>query len=110
MGMGDRLHALPSDLSGGQQQRVAIARALVHQPSLLVCDEPTSALDADTGHHVMELLQEMVVQPDRAVVVVTHDSRIFSFGDRIAYMDDGHIVKVETKLEHAAAHDLAAHF
>jgi putative ABC transport system ATP-binding protein len=109
MGMGDRLHALPSDLSGGQQQRVAIARALVHQPSLLVCDEPTSALDADTGHHVMELLQEMVVQPDRAVVVVTHDSRIFSFGDRIAYMDDGHIVKVETKLEHAA-HDLAAHF
>ena len=110
MGMGERLHALPSDLSGGQQQRVAIARALVHQPSLLVCDEPTSALDADTGHHVMELLQEMVVQPDRAVVVVTHDSRIFSFGDRIAYMDDGHIVKVETKLERAAAHDLAAHF
>jgi putative ABC transport system ATP-binding protein len=101
MGMADRLHALPSDLSGGQQQRVAIARALVHQPSLLVCDEPTSALDADTGRHVMELLQEMVVQPGRAVVVVTHDSRIFSFGDRIAYMDDGHIVNVETKQQHA---------
>jgi putative ABC transport system ATP-binding protein len=95
MGLGDRLHALPTDLSGGQQQRVAIARALVHEPSLLVCDEPTSALDADTGHHVMELIREQVVQPDRAVVVVTHDSRIFSFGDRIAYMDDGHIVKVE---------------
>jgi putative ABC transport system ATP-binding protein len=109
MGMGERLHALPADLSGGQQQRVAIARALVHGPSLLVCDEPTSALDADTGHHVMELLQEMVVQPERAVVVVTHDSRIFSFGDRIAYMDDGHIVKVEANPEHAGADALAAH-
>ncbi len=95
MGMERRSRAMPSELSGGEQQRVAIARALVHEPRLLVCDEPTSALDAHTGHAVMRLLRTMALQQDRAVIVVTHDSRVFSFGDRIAYMDDGRIVKVE---------------
>src|SRR6516162_3313084 len=74
VGLGERMTALPSQLSGGQQQRVAIARALVHGPALLVCDEPTAALDAQTGHNVLELLREVAVQPNRAVVVVTHDS------------------------------------
>ena len=97
MGMGDRVNAMPHELSGGQQQRVAIARALVHEPKLLVCDEPTSALDAHTGHAVMRLLRNLALQPDRAVVVVTHDSRVFEFGDRIAHMDDGHIVDVVTQ-------------
>lgn len=95
MGMGSRALAMPADLSGGEQQRVAIARALVHEPKLLVCDEPTSALDAHTGHAMMRLIRSMALQPDRAVVVVTHDSRVFEFGDRIAYMDDGRIVRVE---------------
>jgi putative ABC transport system ATP-binding protein len=97
LGMGDRIGARPSQLSGGQQQRVAIARALVHQPSLLVCDEPTAALDAETGHSVMELLRQSALRPDRAVVVVTHDSRVFPFGDRIAFMNDGRIAKTETR-------------
>ena len=91
LGLGDRLTNLPSELSGGQQQRVAIARALVHEPRLLVCDEPTSALDAENGRITMELIQRIAVQPDRAVIVVTHDSRVYSFADRIASMEDGRI-------------------
>jgi putative ABC transport system ATP-binding protein len=94
MGMGERLNSLPGKLSGGQQQRVAIARALVHDPKILVCDEPTSALDAKTGHAIMRLLRTIAMERDRAVVIVTHDSRIFEFGDRIARMEDGHIVDV----------------
>jgi putative ABC transport system ATP-binding protein len=94
VGLGERTTSLPSQLSGGQQQRVAIARALVHSPRLIVCDEPTSALDHETGHTVMELLKEVALQKDRALVIVTHDARIFGFADRIAEMDDGHIVNI----------------
>lgn len=94
VGLGDRWKSFPSQLSGGQQQRVAIARALVHSPRLIVCDEPTSALDHVSGHNVMNLLKEVALQHDRALVIVTHDARIFEFADRIAQMDDGHVVKV----------------
>ena len=94
LGLGDRLSRLPAEMSGGQQQRVAIARAIVHHPRLLVCDEPTSALDAENGRITMELIAELAVQPDRAVIVVTHDSRVFSFADRIATMEDGRIESV----------------
>ena len=97
LGMGKKTDSLPNQLSGGQQQRVAISRALVHEPSLLVCDEPTAALDHETGLSVMELLREAAVKPDRAVVVVTHDNRVFHFGERIAHMDDGRVVQVEDK-------------
>jgi putative ABC transport system ATP-binding protein len=96
LGLGDRLTNLPSELSGGQQQRVAIARALVHEPRLLVCDEPTSALDAENGRITMELIAGVAVQPGRAVVVVTHDARVFSFANRIATMEDGRVESVET--------------
>jgi putative ABC transport system ATP-binding protein len=95
LGLEHRFRALPSQLSGGQQQRVALARALVHEPRLIVCDEPTSALDHETGHAVMELLTKAAVRNDRAVIVVTHDSRVFDFADRIAHMDDGRIVRTE---------------
>jgi putative ABC transport system ATP-binding protein len=94
VGMGDRLGGLPAELSGGQQQRVAIARALVHEPRLLVCDEPTAALDAASGQTVMELLRRVAVQPGRAVIVVTHDSRVFGFGDRLVTMSDGRVEHV----------------
>ena len=97
VGLADKLASLPSELSGGQQQRVAIARALVHEPRLLVCDEPTAALDAHSGRTVMELLRKVAVQPGRAVIVVTHDNRVFDFGDRSIHMNDGHIDSVETK-------------
>jgi len=94
MGLEDRALAFPQDLSGGQQQRVAIARALIHNPRLIVCDEPTSALDGETGHKIMELIKTIALDKDRALLVVTHDSRIFSFADRIAKMEDGRIIKV----------------
>ena len=95
VGLGDRTRSLPKQLSGGQQQRVAIARALVHGPDLIVCDEPTSALDHDTGQRVMALLREVAVGPGRALVIVTHDDRIFGFADRIAKMDDGRVTEVK---------------
>jgi len=96
LGLGHRAKALPNTLSGGQQQRVAFARALIHEPKLIVCDEPTSALDAETGHYVMELLRKIAVRPERAVLVVTHDNRIFPFADRIAHMNDGLVERVES--------------
>jgi putative ABC transport system ATP-binding protein len=98
VGLGERWKSFPSQLSGGQQQRVAIARALIHSPRLIVCDEPTSALDHTSGHNVMNLLKEVAVDKNRALVIVTHDSRIFNFADRMAEMDDGHIVKISEPL------------
>ena len=93
--MGNRLNSLPSQLSGGQQQRVAIARALIHEPKLLVCDEPTAALDAHSGQTIMGLLKRVAVHPERAVIVVTHDNRVFAYGDQIVSMSDGRIDKIE---------------
>ena len=89
VGLGGRFDRRPAELSGGQQQRVAIARAIVHSPQLIVCDEPTSALDHVTGEHVVELLREVAAGNGRALIIVTHDSRIFRYADRIARMDDG---------------------
>lgn len=97
VGLGDKVNARPSQLSGGQQQRVAIARALVHSPRLLVCDEPTAALDAHSGRRVMQLLRDTTVQPGRAVIVVTHDSRVYEFGDRIVSVSDGRIQDIQVR-------------
>jgi putative ABC transport system ATP-binding protein len=91
VGLTHRADNFPSQLSGGEQQRVAIARALIHEPRLLVCDEPTSALDATSGQTIMEMIKQVAVQPGRAVIVVTHDSRVYDFGDRIVEMSDGRI-------------------
>ncbi len=90
--LGHKADSRPSELSGGQQQRVAIARALAGEPSLLVCDEPTAALDAGSGRTAMELIRRVAVGAGRAVIVVTHDSRVFDFGDRIVEMADGQVV------------------
>ena len=89
-----RADVLPNKLSGGEQQRVAFARALIQDPRLVICDEPTSSLDGPTGRHVMELLRKIAVQPDRAVLVVTHDARILDFADCVAEISDGVIHKV----------------
>jgi putative ABC transport system ATP-binding protein len=101
VGLGARLGEVPGQLSGGQQQRVAIARAVVHDPKLIVCDEPTSALDHETGRAMMELLRGVAKSPDRALIVVTHDPRIFDFADRIARMDDGKIVDIADRHDQA---------
>ncbi|MCA3244610.1 MAG: ABC transporter ATP-binding protein [Alphaproteobacteria bacterium] len=104
IGMQGQTEKFPRMLSGGQQQRVAIARALVHNPKLIVCDEPTAALDAKTGLQVMEILRQIANTPDRTVLVVTHDNRIFHFADRILAMSDGRL-----EGDHTAAAYLKQH-
>lgn len=89
--LGDKFASSPRDLSGGQQQRVAIARSLIHQPLLIICDEPTSALDAESGSKIMDLIRLHIRMPGRVVIIVTHDSRIFKYADRIEKMDSGRI-------------------
>ena len=95
VGLGGRERSLPLEMSGGQQQRVAIARALATNPRLLVCDEPTSALDGATGQSVMELIARVAHEDGHAVVVITHDERIFRFANRIIHMDDGRVTRTE---------------
>jgi putative ABC transport system ATP-binding protein len=92
LGMKGQTEKLPRQLSGGQQQRIAIARALVHNPSLIICDEPTASLDAKTGKGVIEILRTVANDHQRAVLVVTHDPRIYHFADRILEMSDGRII------------------
>jgi putative ABC transport system ATP-binding protein len=96
LGLGHRTELVPQLLSGGQQQRVALARALVHEPRLIICDEPTAALDHRSGESVMERLATSAIHPDRAVIVVTHDSRVFHFAHRIIEMEDGLIRSSQT--------------
>lgn len=91
VGLADRWRERPNKLSGGQQQRVAIARALVHHPPLVICDEPTAALDSKNGEIVLDLFLNVARTAGRAVIIVTHDNRIFPYADRIARMDDGEI-------------------
>jgi putative ABC transport system ATP-binding protein len=105
LNMSPRAEALPTRLSGGEQQRVAIARALIHEPGLIVCDEPTSALDAKTGRTMMEMLRTTAVQPDRAVVVVTHDPRVLPFADRIVTLEDGQVTGEQEPPEHHDEHE-----
>ncbi len=101
VGIPEKANERPNRLSGGQQQRVAIARALVHEPALIVCDEPTSALDSATGHQVMDLLRETGRASQRAVIVVTHDPRIYSYADCVAQMEDGRILRVTASVPDA---------
>jgi putative ABC transport system ATP-binding protein len=108
VGLKGREGTRPNLLSGGQQQRVAIARSLVHGPRILVCDEPTSALDGGTGQRVMELVREQGCGPDRLVVLVTHDERIFHFADRIVHMDDGLVTRITDARSEVAALRAAA--
>jgi putative ABC transport system ATP-binding protein len=94
VGLGEKLHSYPSQLSGGQLQRVAISRALVHEPRLIICDEPTASLDAAAGQKTLDLLKSSALRPDRCVIVVTHDNRIYHFADRIAEMEDGRVIGI----------------
>lgn len=91
--LAEKMRAFPADLSGGQKQRVAIARALAGDPRILLADEPTAALDWTSGRAVIELLHRLAREKGRAVVMVTHDPRVLSFGDRIVHLEDGRIVR-----------------
>jgi putative ABC transport system ATP-binding protein len=94
LGLLNKADSYPRSLSGGQQQRVAIARSLVHNPAILICDEPTAALDHSSGTAVLEIIRDIARTPERAVLVVTHDNRIFRYADQIAEMNDGQIVSI----------------
>ena len=89
VGLGDRLQHLPSELSGGEQQRVAIARALINDPAIIFADEPTGNLDTKNGDLIVELLLALVKEKQKTLVVVTHDQRLASTGDRRVDMRDG---------------------
>lgn len=95
-GLGHRMHALPKKLSDGEKQRVAIVRALAKDPELLLADEPTANLDSKRGHEVMELLRQKAIELHKAVVVVSHDSRIRQFADRVVWLEDGRLSDDET--------------
>jgi putative ABC transport system ATP-binding protein len=88
--------AYPADLSGGQKQRVALARALAGNPEILLADEPTAALDSHTGRSVLELMRQLAHEQNRAVAVVTHDSRIADLGDRVIRIEDGAVSSIKS--------------
>ncbi|HVP66924.1 MAG TPA: ABC transporter ATP-binding protein [Anaeromyxobacteraceae bacterium] len=91
VGLKDRAELPPVKLSGGEQQRVAIARAIAGHPDLLVFDEPTASLDGDTGRRIVEFVRKEILTEERCIVLVTHDSRIFEYADRIMKMEDGRV-------------------
>jgi len=91
VGLGEKYDSYPSDISGGQKQRVAIARAIAGSPEVLLADEPTAALDTHTGKTIMGMMASMAHEQNRAVVIVTHDSRLAKFADRIVRLEDGRV-------------------
>jgi putative ABC transport system ATP-binding protein len=90
--MEKRKHSLPLNLSKGQQQRVAIARAIVNDAKIVLFDEPTSALDAESGQDLMILLKHFAEKKEKTIFIVTHDSRIFSYANKIIHLSDGRII------------------
>lgn len=100
VGLKNKVELPPMKLSGGEQQRVAIARALVSQPDILIFDEPTASLDGDTGRRIMDFVKTSILNDKRCILIVTHDSRIFEYADRIMRMEDGKIVGIEKGIGH----------
>jgi putative ABC transport system ATP-binding protein len=94
LGLGDRMHNLPSQLSGGQQQRVAIARALIHNPSLVLADEPTASLDTERASQAVETFSNLIHENQRAGIMVTHDLRMVKYVDRVFQMRDGKLTRI----------------
>ena len=91
VGLGERKNNFPSQLSGGKQQRVAIARAVCKNPKLLLCDEPTGALDYRTGKQVLKVLQDMSIERNMTVVMITHNSALANMGNKIIKVRSGKI-------------------
>ncbi len=97
VGLGERLHHKPSELSGGQQQRVAIARSLANNPSIILADEPTGNLDLKTGTEIIELLKKLNKEQGVTIISATHDLKMLDVSDRIVYIRDGKIAKIDER-------------
>lgn len=95
VGLGSRLHHKPKEMSGGQQQRVGIARAFVANPEIVFADEPTGNLDTKTTMEVMQLIHSMARRNRQTIVMVTHDPRLASYGDKVIHILDGNVLKIE---------------
>lgn len=111
VGLGKRSELLPVKLSGGEQQRVAIARAIVGRPNILILDEPTASLDGDTGRNIVKFIRDEILNQSRCIIIITHDARIFEFGDRILEMTDGRLTQIKANgpgKRHADAADTIA--
>ncbi len=99
VGLGHRLSHRPDELSGGQQQRVAIARALANRPSIILADEPTANLDLKTGEEIIELLKKLCVDEGVTVVTATHDHKMLAASNRILWIRDGQVDKIQSAEE-----------
>jgi putative ABC transport system ATP-binding protein len=95
VGLENRAPLPPVKLSGGEQQRVAIARAIISRPDIMIFDEPTASLDGDTGRNIVRFIREKLLSDKRCIVIVTHDSRIYEFADRVMKMEDGKVSAIE---------------
>lgn len=99
VGLGERLHHKPKELSGGQQQRVAVARALANDPAIILADEPTGNLDLNTGREIIDLLKELNVERGVTVVTATHDMKMLAASDRVIWITDGRISRIQSREE-----------
>ena len=99
VGLRDRLDHRPSELSGGQQQRVAVARALANTPSVILADEPTGNLDTKTGAEIIALLKELNREKGVTIITATHDPKMLESSDRICWIRDGHLDRIERNLK-----------
>jgi putative ABC transport system ATP-binding protein len=99
VGLGHRMHHLPGQLSGGQRQRVAIARSLANAPAVILADEPTGNLDTKTGAEIIELLKRLQTERNVTVVTATHDTKMLDISDRIAWIRDGKLERLENRAD-----------
>lgn len=107
VGLTPRREHFPAQLSGGEQQRVAIARAIAKQPQVLLCDEPTGALDYQTGKLVLEVIARVNAELGTTTVVITHNAAIAGMADRVVYLGDGRVLKVEANPRKCAPSELS---
>ena len=107
VGLTPRRDHFPAQLSGGEQQRVAIARAIVKRPDVLLCDEPTGALDYVTGKLVLEVIAKINLELGTTAVVITHNAAIAGMADRVIYLGDGRIQKVEINTHKVSPSELS---
>ncbi len=108
VGLGERVHHIPSQLSGGQQQRVAIARSLVNRPSILLADEPTGNLDSRTSIEIMQVFQELNERDSLTIMLVTHEPDIAEYSKRIITFRDGQVTRDQTVLKRRIASEILA--